>query len=174
MARVRGRGNKSTELRLISLFRQHGIKGWRRGRQLPGNPDFVFPSCRVALFVDGCFWHGCPEHYRRPKSSQDFWDAKAKRNSARDATVNDLLQACGWLVVRLWEHDLWPARQAAALAKLIAVLGDRVESPHLHCGPQFHQAAPARRSRVAASFRSRMKGKGNRPKRSASGPLPAA
>lgn len=129
MARVRGRGNQSTELRLIALFRQHGIKGWRRGRALPGNPDFAFPPLRVVVFVDGCFWHCCPIHYRCPKSRVEFWDAKAKGNALRDAAVNELLQAKGWSVVRIWEHELWPAGHAAAIAKIIAALGDRARSP---------------------------------------------
>ena len=127
MALVRGCRNRSTELRLMALFRQHGIKGWRRGRPLPGRPDFVFPAGRVALFVDGCFWHVCPLHYRRPKSRQEFWDAKAVSNTARDSAVNDLLQSKGWAVVRIWEHDLRPTGRAAAIAKLTAVLGERAE-----------------------------------------------
>ena len=78
MSRVRSRGNRSTELRMISIFRAHGISGWRRNRPVFGRPDFVFPVERVAVFVDGCFWHGCPWHGcpwhgRVPASNVAFW-----------------------------------------------------------------------------------------------------
>ena len=73
MSRVRSRGNRSTELRMISIFRSYGISGWRRNRPVFGRPDFVFPAGRVAVFVDGCFWHGCPWHGRVPASNVAFW-----------------------------------------------------------------------------------------------------
>lgn len=76
MSRIRSRGNKDTELRLIQIFRKAGIKGWRRNQKLIGNPDFVFRAAGVAVLVDGCFWHGCPQCYRRPSSNRKYWDAK--------------------------------------------------------------------------------------------------
>jgi len=106
MARVTGAGNKSTEIRLLKLLRAMGLKGWRRKYPLTGKPDFVFAKQRVALFVDGCFWHGCPAHYRRPKSRRDFWDAKVRMNVARDEAVRSELHARGWKVLRVWEHEL--------------------------------------------------------------------
>lgn len=73
MSRIRGSGNRDTELRLIQVFRANGITGWRRGSNLPGKPDFVFPKLRTAVFVDGCYWHGCPWHATRPKTHTKFW-----------------------------------------------------------------------------------------------------
>ena len=93
MRRVRSKKNKSTELRMIMLFRKYGITGWRRGLKLPGNPDFAFPRHKLAVFVDGCFWHNCPAHYRRPKSRRIFWDAKVRANVCRDFKINELLVA---------------------------------------------------------------------------------
>lgn len=106
MSKIRGRGNKATELALIKLFRRHGITGWRRHQPVHGKPDFVFRQMRIALFVDGCFWHGCPRCYRRPKTNQKFWDAKFARNRERDSKVSRELRRLGWRVVRIWEHDL--------------------------------------------------------------------
>jgi len=124
MSRIRSRGNLRTELRLIEIMRGAGITGWRRGQPVPGHPDFVFRRERVAVFVDGCFWHGCPKCYRRPKSNRKFWDAKAARNRARDAEVTRTLRRAGWTVVRIWEHALrHPGRIAWRLGR---ALGDRV------------------------------------------------
>jgi DNA mismatch endonuclease (patch repair protein) len=102
MSAIRSRGNRATELRLISIFRAHGITGWRRGSRLTGKPDFVFPQLRLAVFVDGCFWHGCPVHGTQPKQHAKFWREKLARNRARDPTLRGL----GWRVVRIWEHAL--------------------------------------------------------------------
>jgi len=106
MARVRSRGNQSTEVRLVQLLRKAGIAGWRRCPRVYGNPDFAFPERRAALFVDGCFWHGCPQCYRRPKSRRDYWDVKVARNKMRDKRVRRKLRSQGWAVLRIWEHEL--------------------------------------------------------------------
>ena len=106
MSRVRSRGNRSTELRMISIFRSHGISGWRRNRPVLGRPDFVFPAERVAVFVDGCFWHGCPRHYTAPATNAEFWRKKFETNRRRDRLVTRTLQRLGWRVVRIWEHSL--------------------------------------------------------------------
>ena len=106
MGLVRSKGNRSTELRLIAIFRELGISGWRRNQDLPGKPDFVFRARKLCVFVDGCFWHGCPKCYRRPASNQDYWDSKVQRNKARDGDVNRELRARGWRVLRIWEHQL--------------------------------------------------------------------
>lgn len=106
MSHIRGKGNASTEQRMIRLFREHGIKGWRRNRPLPGKPDFVFPKQRIAVFVDGCFWHRCPKCYRKPATNAEFWEAKIGRNVDRDKEVNRELKNRGWKVVRVWEHEL--------------------------------------------------------------------
>jgi DNA mismatch endonuclease (patch repair protein) len=106
MSRIRAHGNKATELALISFLRLYGITGWRRRQPLFGKPDFVFRKQKVAVFVDGCFWHGCPKHGTRPKSNAAFWNDKIHRNITRDRLVNATLRAEGWQVLRIWEHDL--------------------------------------------------------------------
>lgn len=118
MASVRSSGNKSTELRLMAIFRAERIQGWRRGSTIKGKPDFVFPKSRVAVFVDGCFWHGCPIHGRRPKSREDFWDAKIAGNQLRDRLVNSSLRSAGWKVVRVWEHELSAKHRQRLLRRL--------------------------------------------------------
>jgi DNA mismatch endonuclease (patch repair protein) len=106
MARVRGRGNKSTEVKLAGLLRKSGIKGWRRHLHLPGTPDFAFPKLRLAIYVDGCFWHGCPTHATSPKTNSEFWRQKLSRNVTRDRLVTRTLKQNGWKVLRIWEHEL--------------------------------------------------------------------
>ena len=105
MSKIRSKGNSSTELRLIALFREYGITGWRRNSTLTGHPDFVFPSCRLAVFVDGCFWHGCKlcTKNRLPKSNRKFWRAKIERNIKRDREVTKQLSSAGYKVVRIRE-----------------------------------------------------------------------
>lgn len=117
MAAVRSRGNKATELILLSLFRAAKIKGWRRHAPIPGRPDFIFPKQRLAIFVDGCFWHGCAEHCRMPASNKKYWTAKIARNIARDRTTRKLLRSKGWQVLRIWEHQL-KSRPASTLTQI--------------------------------------------------------
>ena len=118
MAAIRGTGNKDTELRLIALMRAAGITGWRRGSKLPGRPDFVFRRERVAVFVDGCFWHGCPQHYTRPRTRRAFWDAKVAGNRARDRAADRALRSRGWRVLRIWEHALRPRAAVRTVGRL--------------------------------------------------------
>lgn len=106
MSRIRSHGNSSTELRLIALMRSAGVTGWRRKYKLAGKPDFVFPKCRTAVFVDGCFWHGCPKCALGAKSNSEYWKPKIAGNIKRDRTNTSRLRASGWKVVRVWEHDL--------------------------------------------------------------------
>jgi DNA mismatch endonuclease, patch repair protein len=106
MSRIRSTGNKDTELALIRVFRKKNISGWRRHWRLAGNPDFVFLEARLAIFVDGCFWHGCLKHSRPPKSNRVYWRAKMIRNKARDRSVSRTLRTGGWRVLRIWEHEL--------------------------------------------------------------------
>lgn len=111
MSRVRGCGNRATELCLINIFRQFSVVGWRRNQKLFGKPDFVFRDARLAIFVDGCFWHGCKTHRSTPKSNVEFWTNKIARNIRRDALVRRTLNADGWSVLRIWQHDLrYPSR----------------------------------------------------------------
>lgn len=106
MSAIRGWGNKATELRLISIMRKHGVTGWRRNKPLFGRPDFVFPKFRLAVFVDGCFWHCCPIHSVKPKNNPKFWRDKFQANKKRDQIVNKTLKKSGWNVLRIWEHEL--------------------------------------------------------------------
>ncbi len=127
MALIRGSGNAATELRMVALMRAHGITGWRRNARVFGKPDFAFRQVRVALFVDGCFWHGCPRHATQPRTRAAFWAAKFSRNQARDREVVRTLRKAGWTVVRVWECDLakmasWP-RVARRISRLIVKPG---------------------------------------------------
>lgn len=106
MGRVRSSGNRSTEHRLAGILRQQKITGWRRGYPLTGKPDFTFPRAQVAVFVDGCFWHGCPVHCQIPATNRKFWKNKIHRNMRRDKQVARKLRYEGWHVFRIWEHDL--------------------------------------------------------------------
>ncbi len=117
MRRVRSSGNVSTELRLIALLRAARLTGWRRRAALPGRPDFIFPAGRVAVFVDGCFWHGCPRCGRLPTTRVDYWRAKIDRNRRRDRAVSRLLRARGWSVLRIRECAL-RRRPASVVARV--------------------------------------------------------
>lgn len=107
MAAVRGTGNRSTEVKLRLCLVRAGLRGWRvQPRDLPGRADFVFDAARLAVFVDGCQWHGCPRCYREPRSNVEYWRHKRLRNRRRDAHVNRELAQAGWRVLRIWEHQL--------------------------------------------------------------------
>ena len=107
MARIRSRGNQTTELSAISALRKRGIRGWRRHvRRLPGTPDFYFRTERVAVFVDGCFWHGCPQCYRAPTTRAAYWKAKVVGNRERDARNRRELRKRGVATLAVWEHEL--------------------------------------------------------------------
>jgi DNA mismatch endonuclease (patch repair protein) len=107
MASVKSSGNRSTEKRLRSALIRAKIRGWRiQVRELPGTPDFVFEKEHLIIFVDGCFWHGCPYCYRRPNTSRKYWDDKVQRNISRDKKVKAKLRREGWSVIRVWEHEL--------------------------------------------------------------------
>jgi DNA mismatch endonuclease (patch repair protein) len=129
MARIRGSGNRATELRLIALLRAHRLTGWRRGSTLPGRPDFVFPRAKLAVFVDGCFWHGCPLHATWPKQNAAFWRKKLLANRRRDRAVSRQLRRAGWSVLRIWEHALTRAHATRTVARLQRALGGRVNPP---------------------------------------------
>ena len=88
------------------MFRKLGIKGWRRHQSMFGNPDFVFAQAKIAVFVDGCFWHGCPNHCRMPKTNREYWENKIEKNKRRDRKVTRVLRSEDWNVIRIWEHEL--------------------------------------------------------------------
>ena len=131
MSRIRSAGNRDTELRLIAIFRAQRIVGWRRQQTIRFNfqpstsnpersklsvgrrafsfrvrPDFVFRARKLTVFVDGCFWHGCPRHFSQPRNNAAFWRKKIAANRTRDRLVTRTLRQLGWKVVRVWEHEL--------------------------------------------------------------------
>jgi DNA mismatch endonuclease (patch repair protein) len=122
MSKVRSRGNKSTELRLIALFRKNGIIGWKRSYSVKGNPDFVFLKKKVAIFVDGCFWHGHDCRNTRPKNNEEYWRKKRLRNMARDQKIADLFKTRGWTVLRIWECELRKENLPGTLEDVLRVL----------------------------------------------------
>ena len=106
MARIRSKGNASTKLALARLFRRRGVTGWRRQQKIEGvSVDFVFRKSKIAVFVDGCFWHWCDDHCDINKLSP-AWQWKIRGNYIRDIRQNAKLQAAGWTVKRVWEHQL--------------------------------------------------------------------
>lgn len=116
MARIRG-ADTSPELVLGKALRAHDLAFEERIRTPVGRPDIVMPWCRVAVFIDGCFWHGCPTHYVRPRTRTDFWSAKLVENTTRDRSQTSALEALGWRVVRVWEHEVF-TELAAVLTRI--------------------------------------------------------
>jgi DNA mismatch endonuclease (patch repair protein) len=104
MSRIRSSATKP-ELALRRALWAMGVR-YRLKSKLPGKPDIIFTRPRLAVFVDGCFWHGCPIHGTRPKSNSEYWNPKIERNQLRDAEVREKLEALGWRVLRFWDHDL--------------------------------------------------------------------
>lgn len=100
-------GNTKAEVSLKAALRAHDLTGYRCSpKNVAGRPDVVFTRWKVAVFVDGCFWHGCPECYVRPETNREFWDGKLAANIGRDETVNGILAEQGWTVLRFWEHQV--------------------------------------------------------------------
>ena len=145
MSRIRGRGNKETELARIRFFCRERITGWRRHVEvriadcglrngakprtshqsgkgvfsaLRVRPDFVFPKFKVAVFVDGCFWHGCPLHATKPVTNRAFWRKKLAGNKTRDRLVSRTLRQAGWRVLRIWEHELVRKQERRLVARI--------------------------------------------------------
>lgn len=120
MARIKGRDTRP-ERRLRSALWARGLR-YRLGAKVPiGRPDIVFPTQQVAVFVDGCFWHGCPLHYVRPRTRHDFWAGKLQSNVTRDRRHTLTLEAAGWRVLRFWEHDVTDSLDVtvAAIARVV-------------------------------------------------------
>ena len=106
MSRIRGK-NTEPEKRLRSALWAAGLR-YRVYAQTPvGRPDVVFPGRQLAVFIDGCFWHGCPQHYVRPGSRVGFWSGKLRENVARDRKQTLELETLGWYVLRVWEHEIY-------------------------------------------------------------------
>ncbi len=107
MSRIRSRDTKP-EIRLRKLLWLCNLRGYRLRTRLPGRPDVVYRRARIAIFVDGCFWHGCPHcnDGRQPESNTNYWSAKLAANRNRDVRRTLELEALGWRVVRFWEHEV--------------------------------------------------------------------
>ena len=118
MSRIRSQHNATTELKLISLLQAARLRGWRRSFPLLGKPDFVFPKPKLAVFVDGCFWHshGCGRNLK-PRRNASLWQEKFDSNRRRDGRVTRVLRTEGWRVIRIWECAL-TKRPDACLARI--------------------------------------------------------
>jgi DNA mismatch endonuclease (patch repair protein) len=115
MSKILSKGNAKTEVRFARLMRAGGIRGWRRHLPIPGKPDFAFRKQKLAIFVDGCFWHGCPKCFRLPKQNRAFWKVKIEGNRKRDRSVNAWLRRLGWKVIRIRECQLKPTAKSHRL-----------------------------------------------------------
>ena len=105
MSRIKGK-NTGPEVKLRKLLYAHGIRGYRVHCNLKGKPDIVFVKKRIAIFIDGCFWHKCPVCFQEPETRKEFWMKKIQSNVDRDNKVNTQLKDEGWIVMRFWEHDV--------------------------------------------------------------------
>ncbi len=121
MRKVKSAGNKSTEIKLIMFFKDHHITGWRRHYDVKGHPDFVFMNLRIAIFVDGCFWHGHDCRNTRPAVNVEYWEKKRRRNVEHDREVTAMFEQRGWMVIRIWECEL-KKRNIEILNKKLGVL----------------------------------------------------
>jgi DNA mismatch endonuclease (patch repair protein) len=125
MSKVRGKGNRSTEKIVADQLIEWGIAGWEcHSSGIPGKPDFYFPAERVAIFVDGCFWHGCPHCRRRtPSNRREFWRKKITENRLRDGRTTRALRGSGIHVTRVWEHALRGPRWKLSLRRFLTMCG---------------------------------------------------
>ena len=118
MASIRTFGG-TTERKMEKLLRKRGIRGFRKQWPVAGKPDFAWPKSRVALFVDGCFWHGCPRCDRPSKSNTMFWKSKIVSNRRRDARVARKLRKEGWSVLRVWECKIAEERTLSRIMRAV-------------------------------------------------------
>jgi DNA mismatch endonuclease (patch repair protein) len=121
MSRIRDR-DTIPELEVRHQLSAAGIRGYRLRPRLPGKPDIVFTHSKVAIFIDGCFWHGCPKCYTRPATRRRFWDNKLKQNTLRDRSVDHTLTEMGWKVMHFWEHEVMrnPGKVVGDVISLLA------------------------------------------------------
>jgi len=105
MSQIRGKNTKP-EIKLRKLLWSQGIRGYRIHFNLPGKPDIVFTKKKIAIFIDGCFWHKCPIDFQEPETRKEFWMKKINSNVERDERTTKKLQGDGWTVLRFWEHEV--------------------------------------------------------------------
>lgn len=120
MSRIRSK-DTSPEKKLRQMLRERGVRGYRIHYNLPGKPDIVFVRKKIAIFIDGCFWHKCPVCFREPATRKDFWMKKIQSNVMRDEKINTQLVEQGWHVIRIWEHQIRkePEKVTASVISLI-------------------------------------------------------
>ncbi len=123
MQRVHSNGNKSTEKALINLFNKYQITGWKRHYDVKGHPDFVFHYQKIAVFVDGCFWHGHECRNIKPRQNKEYWDQKRERNRLHDLEITKRFEKRGWKVIRIWECELKKKNEINVYNKFAEVLG---------------------------------------------------
>ena len=127
MQAVKGRGTR-LEKRLFSMLARMGLRGWRTNvDSIVGKPDVAFVSEQVAIFLDGCFWHGCPYCQRKlPETNREYWERKIKRNVALAKSTNRQLRADGWTVIRVWGHQMYRAADTTRIkAKILQALREK-------------------------------------------------
>lgn len=122
MSQIKGKDTKP-EVTLRKQLRAKGIRGYRIHHNLPGKPDIVFLKKKIAIFVDGCFWHKCPLCFVKPETRTRFWIKKIESNVKRDITVKELLEKKGWIVLRFWEHEINKSIDTV-LIKILKFLND--------------------------------------------------
>lgn len=122
MKAVKSKDAKTTEQKLLKIFREYHIIGWRRTYNLKGRPDFVFPQKRIVVFVDGCFWHGHNCRNVIPKDNFEFWERKREYNNRHDKEITRFLQDRGWTVIRIWECELKNKNKKILLDKIKLLL----------------------------------------------------
>ena len=127
---IRSTGNSSTERKLQEMFTKMGVTGYRRHlKDVFGRPDFVFLDEKVAVFTDGCFFHGCDDHYRPPKTNTKFWMRKINANRRRDMEAINALTRASWKVFRIWEHDIADAITLRDIVRRIMRAIDNPDEP---------------------------------------------
>jgi DNA mismatch endonuclease (patch repair protein) len=105
MSRIRG-SDTNPEIILRKALWNEGFRYTKKNKDIPGKPDLAFRKKRLVVFIDGCFWHRCPQHFKQPANNAEFWQKKIQSNIERDEKVNRMLQTEGWKVIRIWEHDV--------------------------------------------------------------------
>jgi len=120
MRAVKGKGT-SLERQLFAMLAGMRLNGWRKNaKDIIGNPDAVFPAEHIAIFVDGCFWHGCPRCDRKlPETNREYWVRKIERNTERDRQNTQALRDNGWSVIRIWGHELRDAASRSSIRSMI-------------------------------------------------------
>ena len=120
MSQIRGK-NTWPEVKLRKLLWSEGVRGYRIHYNLPGKPDIVFIKKKIAIFIDGCFWHKCPICFQEPETRKEFWMKKIQSNIERDRKVDEQLKNDGWTIIRIWEHEI-KKEPENTVKKIIALL----------------------------------------------------